>query len=367
VYALNRSTGKPVWTFDGGVREYPPDRRLGVFASPAVDERAVYIASDRLRAIDVQTGKQIWERMIGEPKKTFEYFWAPPLIHRRKLYAGASDGSETETRGRVVSLDLTTGALAWNFFTVAPKTAGGALFAGLSLDPRSRTLYAATGSPFHIGPGPLRHSCSLIALNADSGTLRWADQVHPHDTHNLDLNCPPMLLSVPRDGRLRHLIVVGGKDGIRAWDRETRRRLWHIQLTPALPPDGKESLPTNGPETGPTAAADGLIFFASNNHTDKSCLIAAIDAATSEIRWLHSLPAFQFGPMSVANGIVYLGLADGKLRVWRAQDGEQLWESSAGDPIAAGPAIAHGMVFIGTGAGPYLPGKKLLAFAPQSK
>ena len=80
------------------MHEYPPDRRLGVFASPAVDERAVYIASDRLLAIDVKTGKQIWERIIGEPKETFEYFWAPPLIQGGRLYAGASDGSETETR-----------------------------------------------------------------------------------------------------------------------------------------------------------------------------------------------------------------------------------------------------------------------------
>ena len=363
VYALSRLTGKPVWTFEAGVRNYPPDRRLGIFASPAVEGRAVYVASDRLRALDIETGKQIWERIIGEPEKTFEYFWAPPLIHTGKLYAGASDGSETETRGRIVCLDPATGALLWNFFTVAPKTAGGALFAALSLDPRTRTLYAATGSPFHVGPGPLPYSCSLIALNADRGTLRWADQVHPHDTRNLDLNCPPMLLSVPRGGRLLHLIVVGGKDGIRAWDRQTRKRLWHTQLTPALPPNGKESLPTTGPETGPTATAYGLIFFASNNHMDKSCLIAAIDASTNEIRWLHCLPAFQFGPMSVANGVVYLGLADGKLRGWRAQDGLQLWESSPAQPIAAGPAIAQGMVFIGTGAGPYLPGKKLLAFA----
>ncbi len=363
VYALDRLTGRLLWTFDAGVRAYPPDRRLGIFASPAVADRRVYIAADRLLALDLETGKRIWERAVGEPEKTFEYFWAPPIVHARNLYAGASDGSETETRGRIVCVDATTGALRWTFFTVAPGVAGGALFAAQSLDPRTRTLYAATGSPFHVGRGALPYSCSLIALNADTHALRWADQVHPHDAHNLDLNCPPMLLSVTHKGRIRDLIVVGGKDGIRAWDRQTRKRIWHAQLTPALPPSGTESLPTTGPETGPTAVSDGLIFFASNNHLDKSCLIAAMDAATGEIRWLHSLPAFQFGPMSVANGVVYMGLADGKVRSWRARDGTQLWESSAGEPIAAGPAIAHGMVFVGTGAGSYLPGKKLLAFA----
>ena len=363
VYALNRLSGKLIWKFDAGVRSYPPDRQLGIFASPAVAGRAVYVAGDRLIKLDFENGKKIWERTVGNPGKTFEYFWAPPLVYAERVYAGVSDGSEKTTRGRFVCLDAVTGMPRWTFFTVAADVAGGAVFAALSLDPQTETLYGVTGSPFHIGPGPLRHSCSLIALNALTGALRWADQVHPHDEQNLDLNCPPMLISAAHAGTRRQLIVVGGKDGIRAWDRITKKRLWRSQLTPSIPPDGKESLPTTGPETGPTAAAYGLVFFASNNHGDKSCLIAGLEATTGELRWLHSLPAFEFGPISVANGVVYLGLVDGKLRAWHAQRGDLLWESAAGQPIAAGAAIAHGMVFVGTGAGAFLPGNKLMAFA----
>src|SRR5262249_41270246 len=107
----------------------------------------------------------------------------------------------------------------------------------------------------------------------------------------------------------------------------------------------------------------GLVFFASNNHQDKGRQVAALEAATGEIRWVHTLPAFQFGPLSVAGGVVFLGLADGRLRAWRAKDGEFVWESLQGQPIAAGPAIARGMVFVGTGAGSYIQGNKLLAFA----
>ena len=362
VYALDRISGKSIWTFDAGVRSYPPDRQLGIFASPAVARRAVYIAADRLLKLDIESGKQIWERTIGNPEKTFEYFWAPPLVYGDRVYAGVSDGSEKTTRGRFICLDAATGAPRWNFFTVAADVAGGAVFAAPSLDPLAQTLYGVTGSPFSVGPGLLQHSCSLIALDAVSGTLRWADQVHTHDKLNLDLNCPPMLISTTRSGSRGQLIVVGGKDGIRAWDRMTRKRLWHVQLTPSLPPNGKESLPTTGPETGPTAAAYGLVFFASNNHSDKSCLLAGLEAATGEMRWVHSLPAFEFGPISVANGVVYLGLVDGRLRAWHAQNGDLLWESAAGHPIAAGAAIAHGMVFIGTGAGSFLPGNRLLAY-----
>lgn len=362
VYAVDRRTGKPLWTYEVGIRDYPPDRQLGIFASPAIEGHFVYVVADRIVALHLESGRLLWERFLGDPEKTHEYFWASPLVHAGRLYVGVSAGTETQTRGRLVCLDAATGRVNWTFFTVAPDVAGGALIAPPSLDARGETLYAATGSPFHVRPGRLRHSCSLIALNPVNGALRWADQVIPHDTRNLDLNCPPMLVSAMRSNSRLPLIVVGGKDGIRAWNRNTRSRIWHTQITPSLPPNGEEALPTTGPESGPTAAAGGLVFFASNHHPDKSCVIAALDAAAGEIRWLHCLPAFEFSSISVANGVAYLGLVDGKLRAWRATDGELLWESPQGQPIACGPAIAHGMVFVGAGAGNYLPGNKLRAF-----
>lgn len=373
VYALDRRSGRLLWKYDAGVRTYPPNRKLGVFASPAVAGRAVYIASDRLVALDLESGKLLWERIIGAPARTHEYFWAPPLFHKSRLYAGVSGGSESDTRARMVCLDASSGVLRWTFFIVAPDVAGGALIAPPSVDLGTNTLYASTGSPFRLRRGRLKYSCSLIALDAITGKLRWADQVHPHDTRNLDLNCPPMLITASRDGRRTRLIVVGGKDGMRAWDRSTRKRLWHVQLTPSPPfrPPVEASTQTKtqetqhattGPEFGPTAAAEGLVFLASNNNSDKSCQIAGLEAGSGEIRWLHCLPAFQLGPISVANGILYLGLIDGRMRAWRANNGELLWESPQGQPIAGGPAIAHGMVFVGTGAGEYLPGNRLLAF-----
>ena len=364
-YCLDRRSGRLLWSFDAGQRTYPPDRRLGIFASPAVERSTVHLASDRLIALSLETGRLLRERTIGSPETTLEYFWAAPLVHQGRLYAGVSAGSETRTRGRLVCVDAESGRLRWSFATVPEEIAGGALIAPPSLDAATRTLYAATGNPFHAtgSPDGRDHSSSLVALDATSGRLRWADQVHPHDERNLDLNCPPMLLSVTAPDRRRDLVVVGGKDGLRAWDRTSRRRLWRVELTPALPPGGKAALPTTGPEAGPTAAAEDLVFFASNNHADKTCLVAGIEAATGEIRWLHSLPAFQFGPLSVAGGVVFMGLIDGQLRAWRARDGELVWESPPGPPIAGGPAIARGMVFVGSGAGEFLPGNRLRAFA----
>ena len=91
-------------------------------------------------------------------------------------------------------------------------------------------------------------------------------------------------------------------------------------------------------------------------------MLGAITVKNGDERWRQTLPAFQFGPVSVANGVVYIGLVDGKLRAFRAENGELLWESPHGPPIAGGPAIAHGMVFVGSGAGQFLPGSTLRAF-----
>ncbi|MGH7898614.1 MAG: PQQ-binding-like beta-propeller repeat protein, partial [Candidatus Binatia bacterium] len=143
VHALDRTTGKELWAFDAGVRAYPPTRKLGVFAAVAVMGERVFVASDRIVALDLASGRPLWQRVIGDPEKTYEYFWAPPLAHQGRVYAGVSAGSETETRGRIVCLDAATGEVVWTFFTVAADVAGGSLIAPPSLDVASGTLYAA--------------------------------------------------------------------------------------------------------------------------------------------------------------------------------------------------------------------------------
>ncbi len=358
VYAFDKNSGDVIWKHGVGVRVYPPDRKLGIYASLAVWKNTVYIACDRLLALDSATGKIKWERYIGNPEKTHEYFWAPPLVYNNRLYAGISAGSETTSRGRIVCVNAGTGEILWDFYTVDKDVSGGSLIAPPSFDAQTNTLYAATGNPFNIMPGNMEYSDSLIALNAKNGKLLWADQVHSHDVLNLDLNCAPMLIDISG----RKIAIVGGKDGIRAWDLNTHKRLWHRQVTPPLSFGAKEALPTNGPEGGPSAVAEGLALFASNNNLDKTTLIVAIDIVSGNLRWLHSLPAYQFGPMSVAGGIVFMGLTDGKIRGWKIDTGELLWESSQEQPFAGGLSIADGMLFAGTGAGEFLPGNQLIAF-----
>src|SRR5207247_2374446 len=108
---------------------------------------------DRLIALDLERGRVRWERVVGDPERSFEYFWAPPLVHGGRLYAGVSSGSETLTRGRIVCVDAATGKPLWTFFTVPAAVSGGAVIASPALDPRSGALYGATGHPVHHRSG----------------------------------------------------------------------------------------------------------------------------------------------------------------------------------------------------------------------
>src|SRR5207244_7646634 len=100
VYALERASGKRLWTFEAGTRGYPPDRRLGISASPAVSGGSVFVACDRLIALDLERGRVRWERVVGDPERRFEYFCAPPLVHGGRLYAGVSAWIQSLPRGR---------------------------------------------------------------------------------------------------------------------------------------------------------------------------------------------------------------------------------------------------------------------------
>ena len=70
----------------------------------------------------------------------------------------------------------------------------------------------------------------MVELALGDGRLRWSDQLHPGDTLSLDVNSAPVLTS--------DTIAVTAKDGVWAWDRRSRNRLWRRGLTPATPTEG---------------------------------------------------------------------------------------------------------------------------------
>ena len=357
VAAFDLAGGTQRWLRPLGVAHYGTDaRELGFFGGIAVQGHRAVVASDRARCLDARTGATLWEadplRAAGGADGD-DYFWAPPVIAGRTVLIGSGAGSEaSETRGRLTAYSLATGALLWSTPLVPEGQNGGGVLGQPSVDLRRGKVYVATGAPYAPQPGDNPGTDSLVELRLRDGAIVWADQVHAGDRLGLDLNSSPVLVGA--------LALVAGKDGFRAWNRHTRRRLWHVQTTPASPAAGAPADPTTGPEGGPIASDGKRAYGLSNDAAAGTCVAAAIDPWTGSVLWQTTLPAFSFAAPAVARDAVAVPGSDGMLRLLAPATGALLAELPLGEPSSGAPSMTDGTVLVGTGAGAFLPGDSLV-------
>jgi alcohol dehydrogenase (cytochrome c) len=273
----------------------------------------------------------------------------------------------------------------WRFSTIrgnwtVPKEAGG----GGAWYPPSvdgREVFWGTANPTPFG-GSRRHpnggayagralyTDSLLVIDAETGHLRWFDQITPHDVRDYDFQLSPVLTSSGR----RELVVGAGKAGlVIAWDRSSHRRLWQTQVgvhrndRGLLPPHPISVCPGlfGGVET-PMAYADGTVFLpvvdfcmqgsaigyqslaAVDLSTGRGELVA-LDAATGRRLWAQGLPAPDFGCATVADGVVFTSTYTGSVYAFDTRDGARLWSTQLQAGINACPALAGNMLLVGAG------------------
>jgi alcohol dehydrogenase (cytochrome c) len=157
---------------------------------------------------------------------------AAPLVVKDKVIMGIS-GSDWPTRGFIDAYDAQTGKLAWRFYTVPargepgsetwPATdaiarGGGGVWVTGSYDPELNLLYYGVGNPNPDYYGEDRkgtnlYTASIIAIDADTGKLKWYFQFTPHDLHDWDSNHVPVLADVPMGGQVRKVVMVANRNG----------------------------------------------------------------------------------------------------------------------------------------------------------
>jgi len=236
VFALNGTTGDLIWQY-----KYEP--AVGVTAAKknrgvAVADGKVFIGTrdDYLIALDQKTGKEVWKVANGDWTTCRCGINGIPLVIKDKVLVGA-----TGPRGNITAYNTKTGRREWRFYTIPAegepgnetwdeeswKYGGANVWTTGSYDPELNLTYWGAGDPRPVffntnRKGNNLYSASIIALDPDTGKLRWYYQEVPHDTWDWDTDYEFNLIDREVRGRTRKLLVHLQKAGFGfVLDRET--------------------------------------------------------------------------------------------------------------------------------------------------
>jgi alcohol dehydrogenase (cytochrome c) len=251
-WALDAATGKLLWHHARALSEGLIDDASGhINRGVAVLGSRLYMETDNahLLCLDARSGKQIWEVAYATGNRNYGATSAP-LIVKDKVLVGTSGGDDG-VRGFVAAYDAQTGKEAWRFWTIpAPgekgseswpgdmyKHGGGTTWMPGTYDPELNTIYWGTGNPSpdfdgSVRPGDDLYTSSLLALNPDTGKLKWYFQFNPHDLYDFDSVETPVLVDANFKGQPRKLVVTANRNGfLYILDRTDGRYLYSKQFS----------------------------------------------------------------------------------------------------------------------------------------
>lgn len=341
-YALESATGKLKWKFKA------PGEANRVRSSCQYVEGRIYFGDNdtTVRCLDAAQGREIWRTTISDPKN---HIFCSVAVNDGKVVVGYSSPSES---GGIACLDAETGAVRWQFPVVREALyGGGSVWTSPAIDEEAGVVYNVTGSLKAVVPstGPVLYTESILAHDLDSGELLWYHQARPSDPFDLDFGCHPMIVDAVapagyRGRAVRQCVIAGNKAGIFSFNRYTGERYWKVMLTKAAP--------RGGPLLNSTAIAYNRIYLVNNAINPKGdiSVSAALNAYNGDIEWWTPNEAVTWGPVAVANGVFYQGLADNSLEALDAEEGRSLWKYQLPTLHRGGIAIANGALYTSNGA-----------------
>ena len=421
VFALDARTGRPLWKYE---RSSPKDIR------PCCGRvnRGVAILGDKvffgtldahLIALDAKTGHVIWDVTAVDYKQGYSFTVAPLIV--KNLVVISPAGGEYGIRGFVEAYDANTGERKWRFYTVpAPgepgieswegeswKTGGAPGWVTGTYDAQTNTIFWTTGNPSPSNRGPGRagdnlYSDTLLALDADTGKLKWYFQFTKHDTHDWDAIEVPMMI----DQGGKHLIVHANRNGFfYILDRTSGKLLSATPFGTVTWSHSKdaEGRPQADPDTEPTlegrricpgaggvtnwyspsfSPKAGLFYVTANENCDVFSTapqkyepgnafygsayipaedspglgsVKAIDPLTGKVKWeFKHVTGSASGLLSTAGGLTFTGDAQGNFIALDGATGKALWHFQTGGEIHTSGPVAFsvdGKEYIGVTAG----------------
>lgn len=404
VYALDAVTGREIWQYRAlGAQRHGVNRGAAILG----DQVFFTTADCHLVALRRNNGAILWEQEYASKSDGYSCSGAP-LALKNKIIVGVASSGKTCF---VAALYANSGKEAWRVWAVPHegeagsetwghfplREGGGPTWTTGSYDPELNLLYWPTGNPwpdFYGGdrPGDNLYTDSVLALDADTGQMKWYFQFVPHDTHDWDANETPVLIDAEFQGQKRKLLIQANRNGFYyVLDRVTGEFLMgkpfikDLNWAKGLDAKGRPlTLPNTDPSPAGTRVCPsvhgatnwwapslnpdlGLFYvvaleqcevyysstqkpipnsgFRGTGHNiitgqPGQFYLRAIEATSGKICWEFPMPGpttMWAGTVATAGGLVFSADDDGDLVALDAKSGKPLWHFYTGSNLHASP------------------------------
>ncbi|MDD9940183.1 MAG: PQQ-binding-like beta-propeller repeat protein [Myxococcales bacterium] len=343
VRALSLQDGTEVWT------ARVPNL---VDSSPALTETQVFVADNAgfVHALARADGSMKWSVQVDTHPHA--HLWSSPVYvpDANIVVVGVASGEEAVPppytfRGSIVALDADDGTIKWQFYTTegdATSGPGVAVWATAAVDTTRKTLYVGTGNNYSAPSG--QHTDAMLAIDYTNGDLVWSHQFTAQDVFTTT-----QFTEAGPDadvGSTANLFSVDGKDLVGIGVKNgiyyaLDRDTGDVQWMASLTAGS-----VLGGVISPSAYADGVVYVASNRFFERGTDVIALNAADGQELWRSALMRITYGGVAYANGVVYVGNDSAQVVALNAVDGAMLWSDSAPNAIAGGPSVANGLLLV---------------------
>jgi len=400
VWAVDARFGREIWHYHRDSEgDHIGNRGLGMY------KNWLYFTTpdSHVVCLDAKDGAVRWIVELADPKLGY-FATMAPLVVRDHVIVGVS-GDVTDIRGFLESLDPETGKIQWRWYTEpdpgqpgsetwprdtdALLHGGGMTWMTGTYDPELNLLYWGTGNPNPVLAGDGRvgdnlYTCSIVALNPDSGKLAWYFQPSPHDVHDWDAVETPVLFDAEFNGKQRKLLAQASRNGFfflldrttgqhlvtapfidQTWAKGIDSRGRPIAKPDAAPsPDGalvepgsdgasNWMAPSFDPQTSlfyVTARRNFSIFYLTatgkaegwagrDRNLWANSTLRALDYHTGKVVWNHEIGNGQSisGILTTAGHLLFSADNSGNLLALDPATGKTLWHLNAGGHLDASP------------------------------
>jgi alcohol dehydrogenase (cytochrome c) len=431
VWAIDARTGREIWHYfwrtKGGI--HIGNRGVGMYGN-----WLYFLTPDNyFVSLDAATGKERWHKEIASVKREYFSTNAPIVIGNRVLIGVGGDSLDVP--GYLEARDPEAGEVIWRWNTT-PRPGepgaetwpdeysmlhgGGMPWLPGTFDPDLNLYYVGTGNANPVLAGQSRAgdnlwTCSIVALNVETGKMAWYYQATPHDTHDWDAAQTPVLIDGVIDGQPRKLLAQANRNGYYfLLDRTTGKHIlttkhieslnWTLGVNangqPIPNPAKEASVPgtlvspdTNGATNWPPPSFNpdtGLLYVGTSQSFSVFYLtdtdprpqgwgaaersvgnlgnaLKAIDYRTGKVRWSRPLALTAgtggqaaMGLLSTAGRLLFGNDGGGNFVAYDPTTGKPLWHAGLGVNTSNGPQtfMLDGRQYIVVGAG-----DSLFAFA----